>query len=72
MSPIQFIRKQVFSVSQSEFAAILDVSQSTVSRWERGVSPSLDEMSKIRCAAVERGVSWSDSFFFDVPNGVAQ
>ncbi|OLP44719.1 helix-turn-helix domain-containing protein [Rhizobium oryziradicis] len=65
---MHFIRKTLLNLSQSEFASILEVSQSTVSRWERGVAPSLDEMTKIRAVAILRGVEWQDRFFFEVPN----
>jgi DNA-binding transcriptional regulator YiaG len=68
MNTIYYIRKTLLNLSQSDFAAILEVSQSTVSRWERGVAPSLDEMSKIRSVAIRRGVEWQDRFFFEVPS----
>lgn len=65
MSTIRHIRKTVFNVSQSEFAAIAGVTQATVSRWENGVSPSLDEMKAIRDAALSRDLAWDDSIFFE-------
>lgn len=54
-------------MTQAEFAAVAGVGQATVSRWETGVSPSLDEMRAIRNAARERGLTWDDSWFFDPP-----
>lgn len=68
MSTLRFIRKDVLSLSQAELAAVADVSQGTVSKWEAGeLAPSLAEMSKIRDAAIARGVAWDDRWFFDVP-----
>lgn len=68
VSPIQYIRKEVFKCRQAEFAAIAGVTQATVSRWERnGISPSLDEVARIRAAAVERRILLRDKWFFDPP-----
>lgn len=68
MSALRFIRKDVLSLSQAELAAVAEVSQGTVSKWEAGeLAPSLDEMSKIRDAAIARGVAWDDRWFFDAP-----
>ncbi|WP_173995079.1 helix-turn-helix transcriptional regulator [Agrobacterium tumefaciens] len=72
MNEIRHIRKDLFKVSQAEFAAALGVAQSTVSRWERGVPPSLDEMKEIRSVAIERGIDWSDSYFFCPPKEAAE
>ena len=71
MTPIQFIRTEVFKAKQSEFAEIAQVAQATVSRWENGGSPSLDEMRNIRETAFRRGLAWSDTWFFVVPSQVA-
>lgn len=67
MNTLSYIRKRVFQLTQAEFAALAGVQQSTVSRWENGVAPSLDEMQAIRLAAAERGIAWDDSWFFDPP-----
>ncbi|WP_188825054.1 helix-turn-helix domain-containing protein [Brucella endophytica] len=67
MNALKNIRKNVFKVTQQEFSAVAGVTQATVSRWERGVAPSLDEMKAIRDAAVKRGINWDDSLFFDAP-----
>lgn len=72
MNPIRYIRTQVFKVNQAEFASIAGVRQGSVSRWENGVSPSLEEMHNIREGAKARGIAWNDSWFFDVPTAVAQ
>ncbi|GAA4108635.1 helix-turn-helix domain-containing protein [Aminobacter aganoensis] len=65
MSVIRHIRKTVFRLSQAEFAAIAGVTQATVSRWEKGGSPTLEEMQRIRDAAAERRIKWSDKLFFE-------
>ena len=67
MSPIRHIRRNVFKVTQSEFAALVGVAQATVSRWEKGVAPSLDDMQAIRSAASERKIRWRDEWFFAAP-----
>lgn len=68
MSPIRHIRTEVFQLKQAEFAAVAGVKQSTVSRWENGGEPSLEEMRAIRRAAAERGIDWDDAWFFQVPS----
>lgn len=67
MNAIKAIRTKVFEVTQTEFAEIAGVKQSTVSRWENGVAPTLDEMRTIRQAAADRGIEWEDSWFFVPP-----
>jgi transcriptional regulator with XRE-family HTH domain len=67
MIAIRHIRKNIFQLSQAEFAAIAGVVQATVSRWENGVPLSLDEMKTIREAAMSRGIDWNDSWFFESP-----
>jgi predicted transcriptional regulator len=69
MSPLRSIRKDILSLSQAELAAVAEVSQGTVSKWEAGeLAPSLEEMSRIREAAIRRGVAWDDRWFFDGPS----
>jgi transcriptional regulator with XRE-family HTH domain len=67
MNQIKFIRTQVFKVTQQEFADMAGVRQGSVSRWENGGAPSLEEMQKIRDAAFERDIQWDDAWFFSVP-----
>lgn len=64
---VRFIRLAIFKVSQEEFAAIAKVAQPSVSRWENGGSPSLEEMQNIRKEAVARKLPWDDRWFFEVP-----
>ena len=68
MNALRSIRKDVFRITQHEFAALARVSQSAVSRWESGVVPSLDEVRLIRQAAACRGVvAEVDKILFDDP-----
>lgn len=64
MSTIRKIRVDLFQMKQPDFAAAIGVSQGTVSRWERGMDPSLSQLSNIRDAALARGLDWNDSLFF--------
>ncbi len=71
MNAIRYIRKEIFGATQAEFAALAGVTQASVSRWERGVAPSLDDMQAIRIAASERGLKWKDEWFFQSPEAAA-
>lgn len=69
MNAIRYIRKNVFGVTQHEFAEIAGVQQASVSRWENGGAPTLEEMARIRDAAANRKLKrkWRDDLFFTVP-----
>jgi transcriptional regulator with XRE-family HTH domain len=67
MNALRYIRKHVFQVTQAEFADLAGVGQASVSRWENGVAPSLDEMQAIRQAAAARNIAWNDRLFFEIP-----
>ncbi len=68
MEPIEHIRKKVFAVNQEAFGAIAGTTQASVSRWENGEQePSQTEMARIRQAALNQGLTWDDSWFFEVP-----
>ena len=68
MNALRHIRKNVFRMKQREFAALVGVQQSMVSRWENGLSaPTLDEMQRIRTAASLKRIRWSDRLFFEAP-----
>lgn len=66
MSPILQVRKRVFGISQAELAGIANTSQGTVSKWEAGeLEPDREQLALIRSAARERGLEWSDAWFFE-------
>lgn len=67
MNPIEHIRKNVFGMTQKEFADAIGVAQPSVSRWERGVPFAHPEMKAIRSVARERGLEWDDRWFFETP-----
>jgi transcriptional regulator with XRE-family HTH domain len=67
MNAIQYIRKDVFRLNQTDFAREINVAQSTVSRWESGAVPDLKGMAAIRDAAIKRGIDWRDDWFFSTP-----
>ena len=68
MKPLEHIRKNVFGLSQTEFGQIAGTTQPSVSRWEKGEQePSHSEMAAIRQAAHDRGLTWDDRWFFEVP-----
>lgn len=55
MNTIRKVRKELLNVSQAELAEMAGVTQSTVSRWERGeLSPTLDEVARIIAASAGR------------------
>ncbi|MGX9120300.1 helix-turn-helix domain-containing protein [Mesorhizobium sp. BHbsci] len=65
MSAIRYIRREIFKATQAEFAALAGVTQASVSRWETGGAPTLDEMQAIRKAAADRQIEWNDAWFFE-------
>ena len=66
MKPMEYIRREVFKVSQTEMAAIAAVSQATVSRWESGeLEPDRSSMEQIRQVARDRAIPWNDKWFFE-------
>ena len=67
MSPIRFIRTNLFDMSQSDFAAMINRTQASISRWESGGPFTNEDMAAIRQAAADRKLDWDDRFFFDEP-----
>jgi transcriptional regulator with XRE-family HTH domain len=65
MTPVEFIRKTVLKLTQSQLAEALDTTQASVSRWETAGRFPTDIQPKVRELA--RGGMWSDTWFFDVP-----
>lgn len=67
MNPVKYIRTEVFGVSQSELARLLGRHHSRVNRWERaGYFPTHVQM-RVRKLAMQRGIDWQDSWFFEIP-----
>lgn len=72
MKPIEHIRKNVFNVSQAVFGGYAGTTQASVSRWEKGdQEPSQKEMAGIRQAALDQGLAWDDSWFFELPKSAS-
>lgn len=66
MNIMSHIRTGVFRENQTRFAAIVGVSQATVSRWEKGEQePTRDKLALIREEARKRRIFWSDAWFFE-------
>jgi predicted transcriptional regulator len=63
---MEYIRREVFKASQEAMATIAGVTQSTVSRWEKGeLEPDRWQMERIRDAARSRSIPWKDKWFFE-------
>ena len=57
---LQRYRKTVMKLSQEEFAERLEFSPSTVSRYERGLSPIPDKIKSVLHAEYERlNMNWT-------------
>ena len=71
MNPVQYIRKIVFHMTQSAFAATLGVTQPSIARWEATGRVPDEHQSKVREIGRDicnsRGISWNDAWFFEVP-----
>lgn len=66
MNAIEYIRRVRLGLSQTALAEIASVDQSTVSRWENGLSePTRDQMGVIRAFALAQGIEWQDRWFFE-------
>lgn len=69
MSPFLYIRKEVFRLTQSDFAAMVGADQATVSRWDRGLQhPDYARLQIIREQAKAKGLTFDDSWFFESPD----
>ena len=74
MTPMLYIRERVFQVTtQTEWAESLGVAQSTVSRWESGLSkPESDVLLRLRSLAYQWDIQWNDDWFFAAPSPAAE
>lgn len=67
-SPIRWVRKTVFDVSQDELAVIGGVSRPRVSRYETGADePPFRFLRRLRDEAIRRGLAFSGDWFFAAP-----
>lgn len=72
-SPIRWLRKNVFKVTQDDLAAIGGVSRPRVSRYENGQGePPFDFMLRLRSEAIRLGLPFSGDWFFEVPAEVIE
>jgi transcriptional regulator with XRE-family HTH domain len=71
-SPIRYVRKHVFDVTQAELARIGQVSRSRVSRYESGrEAPPYAFLEKLRDEAKKRKITLSAEWFFEHPDEAA-
>lgn len=67
-SPLRWVRKRLFGVTQDQMAAIGGVSRPRISRYETNDDPPpFDFLRRVRAEALARGVPFSGDFFFEVP-----
>jgi hypothetical protein len=61
-----YLRTEVFQTTQEVFGGIAGRSSPVVSRWESGdVAPGLDEILRLRAAAIKLGLPWHDPYVLD-------
>ncbi len=71
-TPLRWIRRKVFGVTQEELATIGGVSRPRVSRYETGVDdPPFGFMRRVRNEALTRGQPFSADWFFEHPEDKA-
>lgn len=68
---LQHIRLNVFGMTQSEFANLINVTQPTYSAFEKNDSLPFARQEAIRKVAAERGIPWDDTWFFETPENAA-
>lgn len=67
-SPLKWIRKSVFGVTQTGLAEIGGVSRPRVSRYETGHDePPFGFLARLRAEAIRLGHPFSADWFFEVP-----
>lgn len=72
-SPIRWVRKKVFGVTQDELAVIGGVSRPRVSRYEtQADAPPFDFLQRVRAEAIARQLPFSGDWFFQVPGSAEE
>ncbi len=67
-SPLRWIRRKVFGVTQQELAEIGEVSRPRISRYETGADePPFSFLRKVRSEARRRGHPFNADWFFEAP-----
>jgi transcriptional regulator with XRE-family HTH domain len=67
MNALTHIRTGLFRIeTQKEFADLIGVEQSTVSRWEKGATPDFANIRRIQTLAAERSIQCPDALFDQV------
>lgn len=67
-SPLRWVRKTVFGVTQDTFAAMGGVSRPRVSRYENGEGdPPFEFLAKVREQARRVDPEFSADWFFEIP-----
>ena len=71
-SPLRWVRRNVFGVTQDGLAEIGGVSRPRVSRYETGADePPFKFLRVLREEAAKRGLPFSGDWFFEVPRPAA-
>lgn len=69
---LKYIRETVFKENQTQFAAMLGISQPTYSDFEKRDSLPFIHQQTVRKVATERDdIDWQDSWFFEAPEEAA-
>lgn len=67
-SPLRWVRKTVFGITQDALAAVGGVSRPRVSRYENGEGdPPFEFLSRVREKAREIDPDFSADWFFEIP-----
>jgi transcriptional regulator with XRE-family HTH domain len=66
-SPLRWVRRKIFGLTQDEMAAVAGVSRPRISRYETSDPPPYEVLQRIRAEAKARGLSFSGDWFFEVP-----
>lgn len=71
-SPVRWVRKNVFGVTQERLAEIGGVSRPRVNRYEnKGEAPPYEFLRRLRAEALMRGLPFDADWFFEVPESAS-